>query len=224
MDDKLLSNPGYSKFVSLGDKGKSSLGQGYYLEFIYDFNRYLSISIGNGYASKMLKGRIVEYKPSLGDSVDYFLKPEFSTEIIPIWVCLLFSPPLPSFLKANLRAGLGYYWGRFESKSQWTTNLPGFTTWEYRSWNFKGNGHCIGYLVGTGIDLALSLNLYLSCEAVYRIINFHEVKSSAELGTDSTFSYFRFYETDKISTDFDYRVNKVSVSGFSLQAGLKFKF
>ena len=226
VDDVLLVEPAYSKFVSMGGKEKSSLGQGYYLEFIYELNPYLSLSIGNSYTSKMFKGREAEYSPSwirnLGGS--YFLKPEFSAEIIPIWISAMFSPPLGSGFRVNFAAGVGYYWGHFESKSEWKSNLPGFFTWRYRSWNFKGHGHCLGFQLGGGFDLALSFNLYLSCEAVYRIINFNDVKSSAELGTDSTFSYFQFYETDKISADFDYRVNKVSLSGLSLQAGLKFKF
>ncbi|MEE9164831.1 MAG: hypothetical protein V3U15_01055, partial [Nitrospinota bacterium] len=114
--------------------------------------------------------------------------------------------------------------------------------WLYLTGIFKSNAHSLGYHAGAGIDFDLSLNLFLSLEALYRVVNFREFKthliqllgfgaffvSSAEeienLAEDSTFLYAQQIRGEENAGDIDYRISNFSYSGFSFRVGLKFKF
>jgi len=228
INDALLTQAKYSDYICIGTEGKPKLGPDIFLEFIYQLNPYISFSLGNGYTSKMLKGKTAEYSPPGIEQLItgvYALSPEFSSDVIPVCFSAIFSFPARSSFRINFTAGVGYYFGAFESKTQRRApSDPGYSTSGIRSWNFEGKANTIGYHVGAGFDIDLSWNLILSVDALYRIVNFNNIKSSGEIGGDTTFIYFRFFEGDEISGDFDYHVSRVSLSGLSLRAGLKFKF
>lgn len=227
VEDTLLTQSEYSHYISMGEEKRSSLGQDLYLEFIYQITPHISLSVGNGYTSKMLKGKTAQFTSPESSHIEggFTLSPEFASEAIPICFSVIFSYPASPSLWINFAGGVGYYFGTFESKSEWQApSLPGFSTWEFRSWNFKGKANTIGYHVGAGFDIDLSWNLFLAVDALYRIVNFNNIKSSGDVGGDTTFFYLRFFEGDEVSMDIDYRIPQVSLSGFSVRAGFKFKF
>jgi len=228
VEDTLLTQAKYSDYISIGGEGKPKLGQDIFLEFIYQLNPYISFSLGNGYTSKVLKGKNAQYSPPEIEHVitgGYILSPEFSSDVIPVCFSVIFSYPASPSLQINFLAGAGYYFGTFESKTQWRTlSDPGYGTSRNPSWNFEGKANTIGYHVGASFDIDFSRNLILSVDTLYRKVNFNNIKSSGEVGGDTTFTNFRFFEGGEVSVDFDYRVSRVSLSGFSVRAGLKFEF
>lgn len=228
VEDALFTHAEYNDYISMGQEKKSQIGEGIFLEFIYQLNPYISFSIGNGYAYKILKGKTAQFSPPGAENVivgGFTLSPEFSSEAVPICFSAIFSFPISSSFKVNFMGGVGYYFGTFESKTEWRLpSLPGFSTFDYRSWNFKGNASALGFHFGTGFDIDLTWNLFLTVDALYRMVNFNNIKSSGEMGEDTTFAFLQFYEGGKSLIDFDYRVSKASLSGISYQVGLKFKF
>ncbi|MCK4646725.1 MAG: hypothetical protein KAU46_10765 [Candidatus Aminicenantes bacterium] len=110
--------------------------------------------------------------------------------------------------------------------------------WLYLTGLFKSNAHSLGYHAGACVDFDLSLNLFLSVEALYRVVNFREFKARVvlpagfasfakemeNLAVDSTFLYERQILGEENVGDIDYRISNFSYSGFSFRAGLKFKF
>ena len=225
VNDALVTKSEYYDYISMSEERESKLGLDIYLEFIYQVNSFLSFSVGNGYISKTLIGNEVQFDPPESDGVDinFTLAPEFSSSVIPICFSAIFSFPVASTLKVNFYGGMGYYFGSFESKTKWHSDLSGFSTWEYRSWNFKGSANTVGYHLGTGLDIDLSMSLFLSVEALYRGVNFKRIKSSGVVGMDTTFFQIRFFEGESVS-GFDYRVSQISLSGVLFRTGLKFKF
>lgn len=223
--DALLTQTEYKDYISMSEERRSNLSQDVYLEIIYQLNSYISFSVGNGYSSNLLRGDSTQFSPpgisNLGGY--YTLAPEFASQVIPICVSTIFSLPVTSSFYINITGGFGYYFGTFESKSKWLLSLPGFVTWEYQSWNFRGKANTIGYYMGVGFDIDLSLNMFLTVDGLYKVVNFSNIKSSGDIGQDTTLFYIRFY-TGIPSADFDYRVSQVSLSGYSFRLGLKFKF
>ena len=223
--DNLLTQSEYSSYISMGQEERSSLGQDLYLEFIYQISPHIGLSVGYGYTSKTLKGKTAQFTPPGNIEGDFTLSPEFASEAIPICFSAIFSYPASPSLRISFVGGVGYYFGTFESKSKWQApSLPGFSTYGYSSWNFKGKDNTIGYHVGAGFDMDLSWNLFLAVDALYRIVNFNNIKSSGDVGDDTTLFYLRFLEGDEVSMDIDYRITQVNLSGFSVRAGFKFKF
>lgn len=216
--DALLTHKKYCDYISMGEEKESRLGEVIYLEFKYQLNSYISFSVGNGYAYKILKGKTAHFSPP-GEAEHviiggFTLSPEFSSEVIPLCFSTIFSLPVHPAVQINFTGGVGYYFGSFESKTKWRLpSLPGFSTFEYRSWNFKGNARTVGFHLGAGFDVDLSWSLFLTVDALYRVVNFNNIQSSGELGEETTFSFLQFYDGGEPLTDFDYRTLKVSLSG-----------
>ncbi len=224
MDDILITRPEFADYISIGQDKNIKLGQGVYMELIYQVSRHISFSVRNGYLYKLLTGNTAEFEPPTF-KVKYVITPEFSAEAIPICFSAVFTYPIRGSFQINITGGLGYYFGTFESKSKWRSpDYPGYTTLEDRSWNFKGSSRAIGYHLGAGFDFGLYENLFLTLDALYRTVNFNSIKSEAELGVETTFFYLEFFEGKHTQIDFDYRVNQVSLSGLSIQGGVKFRF
>lgn len=228
VDDSLLTSPEFSDYVTAGRKDRSPIGQAVFIELIYQVNSYIGISVSNGYFYKMLKGKPAQYSPAAMESAfigGFSLSPEFHSEAIPVCLSAILTLPFSSTIRMNFLGGLGYYYGRFESRTKWRLpSHPGFETFEYRSWNFKGDDHAIGFHLGSGLDLKVNEKMFLVCDVLYRSVSFHNIKTSGEIGQDTTFFYLQFYEGQEVLTDFDYRVNQASLSGISVQIGMKFKF
>jgi len=225
VNDALLSPFEYSDYISMGDKQESKLGADIYLEFIYQLNPHISFSIGNGYLSEKLEGETAQFvSPEInGRSIGYTLAPEFSSAAIPVCLSSILTFPVSTSIHINLEGGVGYYFGTFESKTKWRS-LPGFTPWESSSWNYKGKANTIGYHLGIGFDIEFSSSMFLTIGALYRVANFKNVKSTEELGQNSTFSSLLFYRIGGEHLDYDYRVSQVSLSSYSFRVGMKFRF
>lgn len=231
----------YYNFSSVKGK-RTSPGMDITLEFIYQFHPNFSLAVGTGYISRTLNGSSGFFSSSdEGDSYKEFsLSPEFRSEIYPFYLSCIFSFPVMGGIEANFIGGIGYYIGNIECTTANMKIESGNLL--YLTGLFKSNAHSLGYHAGAGIDFDLSLNLFLSVEALYRVVNFREIKthliplsgfaaffpSAAEemenLAADSTFLYeLQFFGEEDVG-DIDYRISNFSYSGFSFRAGLKFKF
>ncbi len=240
VEDSWHMTTDYYNYSSVKGK-RTSPGMDITLEFIYQFHPNFSLAIGTGYISRMLNGSSGLFSSSEeGDSYKEFsLSPELRSEINPFYLSCIFSFPVIGGVKANFIGGIGYYIGnikctadKLEIKSGYLLHLAGL---------FKSNAHSLGFHAGAGVDFDLSLNLFLSVEALYRVVNFRKFKthvisgsafyfaSSAEemenlVAADSTFLYeLQFFGEEDVG-DIDYRISNFSYSGFSFRAGLKFKF
>lgn len=224
-------------------KGKrASPGMDITLEFIYQFHPNFSLAIGTGYISRRLNGSSGFFSSSdEGDSYKEFsFSPEFSSEVYPFYLSGIFSFPVMGGIEANFIGGIGYYIGNIEGTTENRKIESG--NWLYLTQIFKSNAHSLGYHAGAGIDFDLSLNLFLSVEALYRVVNFREFKTQMiplsgfaaffalsageieNLAADSTFLYAQQIRGEENAGDIDYRISNFSHSGFSFRAGLKFKF
>lgn len=242
VEDSWHKTTDYYNFSSVKGK-RTSPGMDITLEFIYQFHPNFSLAVGTGYISRTLNGSSGLFSSSEeGDSYKEFsLSPELRSEINPFYLSCIFSLSVTGGVKANFIGGIGYYIGnikctteKLEVKSGYLLHLSGL---------FESNAHALGYHAGVGVDFDLSLNLFLSVEALYRVVNFTEFKthlipfsgsafffaSSAEemenlVAADSTFLYeLQFFGEEDVG-DIDYRISNFSYSGFSFRAGLKFKF
>lgn len=242
VEDSWHMNSDNYNFSSVKGK-RMSPGMDITLEFIYQFHPNFSLAVGTGYISRRLNGSSGLFSSSEeGDSYQEFsFSPELRSEINPFYLSGIFSFPVMGGVKANFIGGIGYYIGnikctteKLEFKSGYLLHVAGL---------FESNAHSLGYHVGAGVDFDLSLNLFLSVEALYRVVNFREFKTklipfsgsafyfaaSAEemenlVAADSTFLYeLQFFGEEDVG-DIDYRISNFSYSGFSFRAGLKFKF
>lgn len=223
VEDILITSPEYAKYVSIGEVEKSQWGLSVFWEFTYKLNQYIGFSVGNGYESRKLEGGRTEFNSPQFEA-SYFLTPEFSADIVPITFSLVFSLPVSNKFHLNFSGGVGYYIASFQSKSEWKTSLTDFSTWEYRSWNFKGHAQSFGFHLGTSSDVHLSGGVFLIFDVGYRSIRFDNIESDKDIGQETTFFFLRFYEGGEALTDFDYRLSEVNLSGISGRLGLKFQF
>jgi hypothetical protein len=218
IEDSLLTPPGFNDYVEVSQEIHPNFGMDVYVEFTYHLNRYIGFSIGNGYISKTLTGKTSEYdRAGLGQIFTVF--PNFSMEVIPICISLELSLPLTSAIKFNLKGGLGYYFMRCEGNTTW--QWGGYNRSTY---NFDGNSNQIGYHFGASFDKELSMNLFLSIDAEYKIVNFKNMQSSEVSGSLETGEYLQWFMYETFTEDFDYIVSQASITGFSMRVGFKFKF
>lgn len=225
VDDTLLVEKYYSDYMSMGQKKESEYGLDLYFEIIYQINPYIGFSLGNGYTSKMLKGNDSQFIHPLSPHGDFIFSPEFSSEVIPVCFSAIFSLPVGSSFQMNFTGGVGYYFATFESKTKWNApDLPGFSTWEFLSDNYEGKARTAGYHLGAGFDIDLSWNMFLTVDALYRKVNFNNIKGSGDKGGNSTLFYLYFFKGGDFPEYFDYRVSQIDFSGFSVRAGFKFRF
>ena len=218
IEDSLLTPPGFNEYVEVSQEIHSNFGMDVYVEFTYHLNPYIGFSIGNGYISKTLTGKTSEYD-RFGLGQIFTVYPDFSMEVIPICFSLEFSFPLTSSIKFNLKGGLGYYFMRCEGNSTWQ-----ISNYDRSTYNFNGNSSQIGYHFGASFDKELSMNLFLSIDAEYKIVNFKNIQSSELSGDLRTGEYLQWFMYETFTEDFDYQVSLASITGFSMRVGFKFKF
>ena len=138
-----------------------------------------------------------------------------------VYVSALVCIPTYYSIKLIFKGGLGYYFGSYESISEWRT------TWDLfdgmKTPNFKGNFQTLGYHLGVCVDYRATEKIYWSVELVYRIVNIDS--GSIELNTErgSAMDFFQWLES-KTFLDLDYEVSLLNMSGFALNVGLKFQF
>jgi len=234
--------------------GRARPGLDISIEFIYQINSNIGFSFGTGYFSKSLYGNPGQFvtPPDTGDFVGTFsYTPELASDIYPLYLSGIFSFPVMSKVKWNFLGGMGYYFARIRCKNvdktaEGTGTAP---LWNYVGWKLESNSGAVGYFVGTCLDFDLSLNMFLSVEALYRSLNFKRLKTSSltytqiisirisrevnldqaeenvrELVDDSTFFYLQRVLGNENQGDIDYRVSGFDCSGFLFRIGIKFRF
>lgn len=226
VEDVLLSPSIYSEYVAICHEKHSKLGQEIYLEFIYKLNPYFGFSIGNGYTHKTLKGKTSQYSlPDLPPDREqvFTVFPKFTMEAVPICFSSIFSFPVTSSIHVNFTGGVGYYFVKYECLSKWSTMYP---TGPYfaSAYTFKGNSNEFGFHFGAGFDIDISLNLFLTVDALYRIINLNNLKSVDLYERNTTSWYLENFIGLDFSEDYEYQLSEAGITGISVRVGLKFEF
>ena len=227
------------------------------LEFIYQLNSNIAFSLGTGYFSKSLNSNTGRFTtPDTGDFVGTFsYTPELSSDVYPFCLSVIYSFSVMPKARWNFLGGIGYYFGRIRCKKAVKTaeGVGTAALWNYIAWKLESNSSAVGFHVGTGIDFDLSLNMFFSVEALYRVLNFKRLKTSSisisqiistrvyleylnevnldqaeeivkELADDSTCFYLQRVLGSEEQGDIDYRISGFDLSGFLFRVGLKFKF
>lgn len=217
----------FSRFAAVTHDPNPRIGQEVFLELIYKFNRYLGFSLGNGYISKKMNGQTFEYSPPIMPpelEQVFEVHPSFSMEAIPICLSSHLSLPLGSSFELNVMGGIGFYFIKLESVTKWYTVYrtmgPSYTD----TWNFRGKSNDFGYHLGAGLDFDLSLNLFLSVQAVYRFAGLKHIRSEEISERLTTAFYLDQIMGEDFSEEYNYHISELSLTGFSFWIGLKFRF
>ena len=218
IEDALLSPSEFSEYVGVSHETHSPLGLDVYVEFIYHLNRFLSLSVGNGYISKSLIGKTSEYD-RLDSGQIYSVYPECYMEVIPFCCSLSLSFPLSSSIQVNFYGGAGFYIMKCESKTTWQ-----FGGYDRSTYNFEGNSSQIGYHFGGGFDKEIALNFLLTIDAEYKIVNFKNIESEELFGDYRTSEYLQWFMRETFTEDFNYQLSEVGLTGLTIRVGIKFRF
>ena len=249
INDSWHLNQGYYDYTLTRGK-KIGPGLDFSLEFIFELHPNISFSLGSGYISRSLYGRISRFTILGTDEVveNFSCSPKLSSEMIPIYLTAIFSFPVKSSIQLNFLGGVGYYLGKIKGTEfvgeRGELNNP----WMIANrliWKFESSVNAIGFHTGIGIDMALPSDMFFCFEAIYRVASFKKLKTSVQkmtqsgvprlyaevlgltgedLGVDSTFFYIQRIREIEEQKDIDYRVSLFNYSGFSFRLGLKFKF
>jgi len=223
LKDSVLCNTQYFDY-SIMDQVDNKLGIGVYLELIYQPFPNLGFSISNSYSSIPVKGKTYKFSPVEGSYFrqKYTLLPEILSEVIPLTISIIYSIPIISAFKINLFGGVDYFFVTPEGNSEIEIPLA-YGTHKLKPRNFKGNANGSGIHIGAGIDITLPTETILSLDVQYMTINLGSIKSSADYGGDTTFSYLNLYGGSAQVTYFDYCATELDLSGIIFRVGLKFK-
>lgn len=249
ISDSWHFNQGYYDYTFTRVK-KTGPGLDFSLEFIFELHPNISFSLGSGYISRSLYGRISRFTIFGTDEVveNFPCAPKLSSEIIPFYLTAIFSFPVKSSIQLNFLGGVGYYLGKIKGTEfvgeRGELNNP----WMIANrliWKYESTVNAIGFHTGIGIDMALPSDMFFCFEVIYRVASFKKLKTSVQkmtqsgvprlyaevlgltgedLGVDTTFFYIQRIREIEEQKDIDYRVSHFNYSGFSFRAGLKFKF
>jgi len=249
INDSWYLNQGYYDYTLTRVK-KTGPGLDFSLEFIFELHPNISFSIGSGYISRSLYGRISRFTIfGTDEAVENFsCSPKLSSEMIPIYLTAIFSFPVKSSIQLNFLGGVGYYLGKIKGTEIVGERGELDNPWMIANrllWKFESRVNAIGFHTGIGIDMALPLDMFFCFEAIYRVASFKNLKTSVQkmtpsgvpyfyavqigetgedLGVDSTFFYVQKIREIEEQKNIDYRVSNFDYSGFSFRVGLKFKF
>ena len=218
IEDAVLSPSEFSEYGTVSYGTHSTIGLDVYVEFIYHLNRFLSLSVGNGYISKSLIGKTSEYD-RLDSGQIYTVYPECYMEVIPFCCSLALSFPLSSSMQVNFYGGAGFYIMNCESKTTWQ-----FGGYDRSTYNFEGNSSQIGYHFGGGFDKEIAMNFLLTIDAEYKIVNFKNIESEELFGDYRTSEYLQWFMRETFTEDFNYQLSEVGLTGLSIRVGIKFRF
>jgi len=224
-----LFYPAGYEYVSTGQEKSSNLGMEIYLEFVYQLTPHFGLSLGNGYSSRILQAKIQKFSPAAGSTYiyEYTFFPKINSQMVPFCFSAIYSLPLSSSFQMNIKGGIGYYYGIFESVSIFLRSIPGQepVDREFRPSNFDGKGHGLGFHWGTGFDVDLSEHLILIIEGLYTKVKFKNFESSAKLEEKQLLFSKMVINLDTSTYEFfDYCGSEFDLTGFSLRAGLKLTF
>ena len=214
----------YTEYVALGDRRGLGWGEGLAMEFGVTVLPRLSLSAGSGYSRHKLEGRTspffskayIDSEFTTGLEDFFTVVPGIKLETTFFFLAASYSHPLWGGISANLTAGTTYYLGTFESASQWDSyhlvlDRSLTITCDLKTW---------GYFVGGGFDVRISRYLALTIEALQRMVVFDTFEDC------ETYDYYIPMGdlTPNLFPEFAYTITDVSLSGFSLQAGIKLLF
>lgn len=214
----------YREFVALGDRRGLGWGEGLAMEFGMTVLPRLSLSVGSGYSRHKLEGRTSpffsrayldsEFTTGLEDF--YTVVPGIQLETTFFFLAASYAIPLRGGISLNLTGGTTYYLGTFESVSRWDSyhlvldrNVA--ITCDLKTW---------GYFVGGGFDIRISRHLALTIDGLYRRVVFDSFEDC------ETYDYYIPMGdlTADLFPEFAYSITDVTLSGLSLQAGIKLLF
>jgi len=210
----------YAQYIALGDGRKSGQGYQVLVEFQYQVNPYLTFSLGNGYCGYSFQGDNVDF--SLANHLDaYSVIPEIRFDTVPVLVSVILSYPLSPKFQMFCLAGAGIYFGSLEGKAFRQYFPEGFRF--EQTINYSGSSNSLGFHFGGGFDIELSEIFILCFEALYTLVDFNGI-SSLKSNEAGTFNLFLPALDSVIFPVLNYEISKISLSGLSLNIGIKFRF
>jgi hypothetical protein len=214
----------FQPYVALGDQRAFGWGEAIIMEFGVFITPRFSLSLGTGYSRHKLDGQkspfpTKEYMDSEGATGRedfYTVVPGIELEIMPFFLNASYQIPLRGGLAANLLAGVTYYVGTLESKAEWDS----YHMFLDRTYLTLCDLKTLGFHVGGGFDMTVSKHLALTLEGLYRIAVFEEFKDCQVQD-----SHFPIGDPDgDLFPEFAYTIEEISLTGISLQAGIKLLF
>ncbi len=224
IQETLEAPPEYQPYVALADQRALGWGEAMTLEFGIFITPHFSLSLGTGYSRHKLDGQkspfpTKEYMDSEGETGRedfYTVVPGIELEIMPFFFNASYQIPLRGGLAANLLAGVTYYVGTLESKAEWDS----YHMFLDRTYLTLCDLKTLGFHVGGGFDMTVSKHLALTLEGLYRIAVFEEFKDCQVQD-----SHFPIGDPDgDLFPEFAYTIEEISLTGISLQAGIKLLF
>jgi hypothetical protein len=219
IDDRLLSPPEYSEYVTFRDYEKK-YDFTYDVEFVYEFRPYMGFSLGWGNASSTIFGRKALHEYQVLDW-SAIITPELNMQTSFVYTSIFICIPTNVSIKLILEGGVGVYFGSYESLSTWRTKWDRFD--RMKTPNFEGNFQKLGYHLGACVDYNITEMIFVSFELVYRIINLDSASIELNTKSDSAVDFFRWLES-KTFPSIDYEVSQFNLSGLTFTVGLKFQF
>ena len=214
----------FQPYVALGDQRAFGWGEAVTLEFGVFITPRFSLSLGTGYSRNKLDGQkspfpTKEYMDSEGATGRedfYTVVPGIELELRPFFLNAGYRIPLREGFSANLLAGAAYYVGTLESKAEWDS----YHMFLDRAYLTLCDLKTLGFHFGGGFDLTVSKHLALTLEGLYRIGVFEEFNDCQVQD-----SHLPIGDPDgDLFPEFAYTIHEVSLTGISLQAGIKLLF
>ncbi len=213
-------------------------------EIVLHLSGRLAVGVGSGWMSKMEKdSEIIIRQASSG--AQSLLRWTTSASVVPLTLNVYYRVPLSSRLSGSLKAGLGCYFASLEITSYRKSELLNIQTWSQLAGT--GRDYAMGYQAGLVLEYGVSNTFSFFLEGMGRLVNFkrwsvqYDYSSNAvtdatrtsswwsveELSRDNGKTYPGFLYSDQEPTASAYqnaRKAEVDFSGFSVQAGLRFRF
>jgi len=224
IQETLEAPPEYQPYVALADQREFGWGEAMTLEFGIFLTPHFSLSLGSGYSRYKLEGQkspfpTQEYLDSeftTGREDFYTVVPGIELEILPFFLNANYQIPLRGRFAANLLAGVTYYIGNLESRSEWDS----FHLFLDRSVLVLCDISTLGFQFGGGFDVTLGKYLVITTEALYRIATFDNFTKCQVQD-----SHINISDPDgDLFPEFAYTIHEADLTGISLQAGIKLLF
>ena len=142
--------------------------------------------------------------------------PGTELQTMPFFLNASYRIPLGGRISANLLAGVIYMTGTLESKAEWDS----YHMLLDRTYTVLCDLKTLGGHFGGGLDVTVSRHLVLTFEALYRVAVFADFEDCRVQE-----SHFPIGNPDfDLFPDFAYTIEEVSLTGISLQAGIRLLF
>jgi hypothetical protein len=223
------------------DLEKSEWGPEFEFEFVYNLNQRFGLGLGIGY---IFRKNDTGVELGLGNLVGASLAMEYTSYAIPILLSGYYNVPLGAKTKGYLKAGVGYYFGKLDSRLREEAYVAGITQWEEDHSEASDSGW--GFHGSLGFDFQVSKSFALFAEASGRYVKLNnwegENTYSAAWGSDTADGIFWYaeelhHETGKYYATLlmlpheptwaeyrNIRRAEFNFSGYALKLGVRFGF